>query len=69
MKNLIKFELRKILTKRFALISIAAVLLLSLILSFSTLQGMNAFDGKMQRVPERLLLKLTNKSQQNTRAF
>lgn len=46
MKNLIKFELRKILTKRFALISIAAVLLLSLILSFSTLQGMNAFDGK-----------------------
>ena len=31
MKNLIKFELRKILTKRFALISIAAVLLLSLI--------------------------------------
>lgn len=46
MKNLIKFELRKILTKRFALISIAAVLLLSLILSFSTLQGMHAFDGK-----------------------
>lgn len=46
MKNLIKFELRKILTKRFALISIAAVLLLSLILSFSTLQNMYAFDGK-----------------------
>ena len=31
MKNLIKFELRKILTKRFAVISVAAVLLLSLI--------------------------------------
>ena len=36
MKNLIKFELRKILTKRFAVISVAAILLLSLILSFST---------------------------------
>ena len=45
MKNLIKFELRKILTKRFAVISIAAILLLSLILSFSTLHSMYAFDG------------------------
>lgn len=45
MKNLIKFELRKILTKRFAVISIAAVLLLSLILFFSTFQSMHAFDG------------------------
>lgn len=45
MKNLIKFELRKILTKRFAVISVAAVLLLSLILSFSTLHSMYAFDG------------------------
>ena len=43
--NLIKFELRKILTKRFAVISVAAVLLLSLILSFSTLHSMYAFDG------------------------
>lgn len=45
MKNLIKFELRKILTKRFAVISIAAILLLSLILSFSTAHSMYAFDG------------------------
>ena len=45
MKNLIKFELRKILTKRFAVISVVAVLLLSLILSFSTLHSMYAFDG------------------------
>lgn len=45
MKNLIKFELRKILTKRFAVISVAAILLLSLILSFSTLHSMYAFDG------------------------
>ena len=42
---LYKFELRKILTKRFAVISVAAVLLLSLILSFSTLHSMYAFDG------------------------
>ncbi len=45
MKNLIKFELRKIITTRLALISIAAVLLLSVILSVSTLQNMYAFDG------------------------
>lgn len=45
MKNLIKFELRKILINRFAIVSIAAVLLLSLILSFSTFQSMYAFDG------------------------
>lgn len=48
MKNLIKFELRKILTNRFAIISVAAVLLLSLILSFSTLQSMYAFDGERE---------------------
>ena len=46
MKNLIKFELRKILTKRFSLISIAVVLLFSFILAFSAFQGMHAFDGK-----------------------
>lgn len=46
MKTLIKFELRKILTKRFSLISIAVVLLFSFILAFSAFQGMHAFDGK-----------------------
>lgn len=46
MKTLIKFELRKILTKRFLLISIAVVLLFSFILAFSAFQGMHAFDGK-----------------------
>ena len=46
MKTLIKFELRKILTKRFSLISIAVILLFSFILAFSTFQGMHAFDGK-----------------------
>ncbi len=46
MKNLIKFELRKILTKRFTIISIAAVLLLSFVLSFATFHNMYAFDGK-----------------------
>ena len=45
MKNLIKFELRKILTKRFSVISVVVALLLSLILSFSTLHSMHAFDG------------------------
>lgn len=46
MKNLIKFELRKILTKRSGIISIAAVLVLSVILSFSTYLNMYSFDGK-----------------------
>lgn len=46
MKSLIKFEMRKILTKRISLISYAAILLLSFILNFSTLQNMYAFDGK-----------------------
>ncbi|WP_414732768.1 ABC transporter permease [Acetobacterium carbinolicum] len=46
MKNLIKFELRKILTNRLTVISIILVLLLSVILSFSTLQNMYSFDGK-----------------------
>ena len=46
MKNLIRFELRKILLNRLAIISLAAVFLLSLGLFFSTLQGMHAFDGK-----------------------
>jgi hypothetical protein len=46
MKNLIKFELQKILTKRFTMISIAAVLLLSFVLSYATFHNMYAFDGK-----------------------
>ena len=46
MKPLIQFELRKILTKRFTLVSIAAVVLLSVLLSTSTLQNMYAYDGK-----------------------
>lgn len=46
MKTLIKFELRKILTKQFSLISIAVILLFSFILVFSSFQGMHAFDGK-----------------------
>lgn len=45
MKNLIKFELRKIIASRLTLFSVAAVLLLSAILSFSTLQNMHSFDG------------------------
>ena len=44
MKNLIKFELRKTVTTRTALISVAAVLFLSVILSVSTLQNMYAVD-------------------------
>lgn len=46
MKNLLKYEIRKLLMKRLALISIASVLLLSALLSFSTYQNMYAFDGK-----------------------
>ena len=46
MKNLIKFELKKILTKRLTIISTAAVLLLSFVLSFATFHNMYAFDGK-----------------------
>lgn len=45
MKNLLKFEFRKILAKRFTVLSISFVLLLSFILSFSTLQNMYATDG------------------------
>ena len=46
MKNLIKFELQKIMIKRLTLVSITSVLLLSFILSFATFQNMYAFDGK-----------------------
>lgn len=45
MKQLIRFELRKVLQNRLALISIAAVLLLSIALSLSTFLNMYTFDG------------------------
>ncbi len=45
MRKLIKFELRKILTKRLMLIAIAAVILLSILLGVSISQSMYAFDG------------------------
>mgnify|MGYP000600501475 CR=1 FL=1 len=61
MKNLIRFELRKILLNRLAIISLAAVFLLSLGLFFSTLQGMHAFDGKSAEAPGEQLLRLTKK--------
>ncbi len=48
MKSLLKYEIRKILKKRLAIISIAAVLLFSMMLSFVTYQNMHAFDGKTQ---------------------
>lgn len=48
MKQLIKFELRKILQNRLALVSIAAVLLLSIVLSLSTFLNMYTFDGSSQ---------------------
>lgn len=46
MKNLIKFELRKIIANRLTCLSVIAVLLLSVILSFSTLQNMYSYDGE-----------------------
>lgn len=46
MKNLLKFEFRKIFAKPVVIISIILVLLLSFLLSFSTLQNMYASDGK-----------------------
>lgn len=45
MKQLIRFELRKVLQNRLALISIAAVLLLSIALFLSTFLNMYTFDG------------------------
>ena len=45
MNNLLKFELRKIFAKRVNLLAISFILVLSLILSFSTLQNMYATDG------------------------
>lgn len=45
MKKLIRFELRKIFSKRLTQISLVAVLLLSAVLAFSTYQNKYAFDG------------------------
>lgn len=45
MKKLIRFELRKIFSKRLTQISLVAVLLLSAVLAFSAYQNKYAFDG------------------------
>jgi len=46
MKKLIQYELRKIFSKRLSQVAIIAVLLLSVLFSFSTYQNMYASDGK-----------------------
>lgn len=46
MKTLIGFELRKILGRRMAIAAVGAVLALTLLFAFSTMQGMHAFDGR-----------------------
>ncbi len=45
MKKLIRFELRKIFSKRITQIALVVVLLLSALLAFSTYQNKYAFDG------------------------
>ena len=45
MKKLILFELRKIFSKRLAFITLAGILLFSVVLSISTYQNKYAFDG------------------------
>lgn len=45
MKELIKFELRKILTKRLTLVALAVLLGFSVLLAVSSFQSMHAFDG------------------------
>lgn len=45
MKKLIQFELRKIFSKRLTQVTLAALLLLSVLFGFSTYQNMYAFDG------------------------
>ncbi len=47
MKKLILFELRKIVSKRLALISLFGILLFSALLSFSTCQNKYAFDQNL----------------------
>ena len=69
MKNLIRFELRKILLNRLAIISLAAVFLLSLGLFFSTLQGMHAFDGKSAEGTGRTAVAIDKKVHRSMRAF
>lgn len=46
MKSLLKYEIRKMLANRLAVVAVAAVLLLSAFLSLYTFQNMYAFDGK-----------------------
>lgn len=46
MKKLLQFELRKIFSKRLTQVSLLALLLLSVLLGFSSYQNMYAFDGK-----------------------
>lgn len=46
MKALIRFELRKILTKRTAIAAMTAIVLLSILYGVSTFQNMYAYDGK-----------------------
>ena len=46
MRELIHFELRKILSKRLTQIVFIGILLFSAFLSFSTYQNKYAFDGK-----------------------
>lgn len=46
MKILIQYEVRKILIKPLAFVSIAAILFLSVLISFSTFQNSYAFDNK-----------------------
>lgn len=44
MKKLILFELRKVFSKRLALIALIGIILFSALLSFSTFQNKYAFD-------------------------
>lgn len=46
MKALIRFEFRKILTKRTAVAAMTAIMLLSVLYGVSTFQNMYAYDGK-----------------------
>ncbi len=46
MKKLIQYELRKIFSKRLTQAALTALLLLSVLLGFSTYENMYAFDGK-----------------------
>ena len=69
MKNLIRFELRKILLNRLAIISLAAVFLLSLGLSFLHFKVCTHLMAKVLRAPGEQLLRLTKKLHRSMRAF